>query len=150
MVPSQDFRLTETDEQTGRSVINHAGGQRCGPVDGVVLEIAFSAAPDRSVVVLSDDSPFDEGLHIYLLGADGQIIDGIHSNTLYSPGIFRHVATHGMSFEFSFFLIEHDYRLICRDRHFWRPLPRGWSYYGWKIGRYLSLETIPNRRDINV
>lgn len=57
-------------------------------IDGVVLEKQFSVE-EKYLLFLTEGCPYEEGLHIYLLNHEFQIIDGIELSGAYATGILK-------------------------------------------------------------
>lgn len=132
-----DYRLSETDKARGRSQLLRADAS-IAEVDGVVLEAQFELPDGTGLVWLADDSPYDEGLHIYLLSADGRILDALESTGVFSPGVLKIQATGETWVAFTFYLSDPVQRLEIVATAGWRRLPGGWRYK--KLGRHrLSL-----------
>jgi hypothetical protein len=72
-------------------------------VDGVSLERQLRLAPGY-LLFLTEDSPFEEGLHIYLLDDDKSVLDAVELSAPYASGILTDLVTEGdASVSFSFF-----------------------------------------------
>jgi hypothetical protein len=72
-------------------------------VDGIVLEHQLQIGPGH-LLFLTDDSPFEEGLHIYLLDRDMHVIDGLELGAPYAAGTLGDVTREGdTAVSFSFF-----------------------------------------------
>ncbi len=61
------------------------------------------ASGQRYVLITSDDNPFDEVLHIYLLDLELNILDEMDLSQPYTPGIYRPQHHYGERLEFTFF-----------------------------------------------
>ena len=98
-------------------------------VDGRVLEAQFALGHDATLVWLTDDSPYEEGLHIYLLSAAGRIEDAVEAGAAWTAGILEILATSERSVDFTFFRNDSRYRLDVEDSAEIRLLlPAGWRY----------------------
>lgn len=72
-------------------------------VDGVSLEAQFQCSSGY-LVITSDDIPYEEGLHFYLLGGGGEVLDELSLGQINHSGILRNVVPHADDrLEFSFF-----------------------------------------------
>ncbi len=148
MEPRADVSIAGVDPEIGTCLIVLPDGVRIGPVDGQLLEAAFTLSDARTLVILSHDCMFEEALSIYLLGPDAQIEDRIHTRVMYTAGFFKMVRLCADGLEFNLYSTEQTYRLkISEPRWRWR-LPRGWIYGGWQMRRPLSLCEVatPSRR----
>jgi hypothetical protein len=72
-------------------------------VDGVNLEKQLRVASGY-LLFLTENSPYEEGLHIYLLGDDKSVLDAVELSAPYASGILTDVVTEGDgSVSFTFF-----------------------------------------------
>lgn len=123
------FSLTPSDV-AGRAVLGRRDGRGDAvTVDGTVLE-AQHALPDGGTLVwLTDDSPYEEGLHVYLLDADGAVEDAVEAGAMWAAGILE-LGAHGAEWiELAFFNNDRRYRLTVEPTAGVRlRLPAGWRY----------------------
>ncbi len=108
----------------------HANDQPTGiPLDGRRIEAQFELDSGEYLLWLTDDSPYDEGLHIYLLDDTGPPIDAIEAGADFTAGIPRIQATGRDWVLFEFFTNGVSYRLDILERPVFRwRLPPGWRY----------------------
>ena len=108
----------------------HRDGVMSGAVvDGEVIEAQHELADGAALVWLTDDSPYDEGLHIYLVSAEGKIQDAVEAGSTFSPGILGIRESGGDWVEFDFFRNDQVYRLeVAAKPRFHLLLPPGWKY----------------------
>ena len=88
-------------------------------VDGVIIEAKFELSDGSALIWLTDNSLYDEGLHIYLIGQDDLIEDALEAGVLFGmggPGILRIVKTGRDWVEFEFFLNGIVYRLEVAEQ----------------------------------
>ena len=109
------------------------GAPSATALSGVVLETALWWE-DHLLLFLTDDIPFEEGLHIYLLDERLQIVDQVHMVGAYTTGVFTAVdLTKEDTVRFRFFggivwtltLLEQDefaWPFFSDPRGVWRPL----------------------------
>lgn len=72
-------------------------------IDGIVLEKQFSFE-NKYLLFLTEDCPFEEGLHIYLLDHELQILDGVELGGAYASAILNDVKIENNSIvSFAFF-----------------------------------------------
>jgi hypothetical protein len=99
-------------------------------IDGCVLEAQFQCVPGYLLLV-TEDCPYEEGLHVYLLGPAFTVLDRIELSRPYSPGILKILdATAAGQIAFSFFgderwrltVYDHPRRRMFRKR--WLKLHR--------------------------
>jgi len=92
-------------------------------VRGAVLEAQFAVSGGAYVLLATDDCPYEEELHVYLLNPEFVLVEQLHLGYAYTPGILRDVRiTVGNQLEF-LFIGERRYRLSILDRptYFWNP-----------------------------
>ncbi len=100
---------------------------------GSCIEAQFELESGDVLLWLSDDSPYDEGLHIYLLGGGVRILDVIEAGADFAAGLLRIHASGAKWVRFEFFTNDVEYRLDVFDRPvFRRRLPSGWRYGKWR------------------
>jgi hypothetical protein len=98
-------------------------------VESEILEAEQELEDGRQLVWLTEASPYEEGLHVYLLSAAGEILDEIEAGADFAPGILRIEALGSSSVHFTFFKNDVRYRLDVAPRpKLFRPLPTGWRY----------------------
>jgi hypothetical protein len=72
-------------------------------VQGSRLEAQYEVS-GRFLLMLTEDCPYEEGLHIYLLDGGNSILDETHMGQPYTPGILSHLeATDHDELQFAFF-----------------------------------------------
>jgi len=104
MVPITDFTLQPPPDQapSRRSRLFYRG-QAVADLDGRSLEFQFQCGPDY-LLLLTEDNPYEETLHVYLLGPDLKLLDRLDLENPYSSGILADVqAVSERRLEFSFF-----------------------------------------------
>lgn len=125
MEPIDLFSLTDDAAPAGRRRIVAPGGQSGPATEGRTMEGQYRCAAGY-LLLLTENSPYDEGLHILLLGPDCRLRDQIQIGTTYNPGILTEQAVEGETLAFSMF--GHRWRLRVHEtaRH-WPGLatPRG-------------------------
>jgi len=84
------FSIRPVEEPKGDSRL-FANGTDVGVVEGLVLEGQYRCGPGF-LVVTSDDSPFEEGLHFYLFDRSLARLDDVSLGRMYHAGIYRDVA----------------------------------------------------------
>ncbi|MBI1353593.1 MAG: hypothetical protein GC160_04550 [Acidobacteria bacterium] len=73
-------------------------------VEGAVLEAQYETDCGEILLFATDDSPYEEQLHIYLLDSDSQVQESLHIGQAYTPGILKDLrADPGDSVTFRFF-----------------------------------------------
>jgi len=74
-----------------RSAVLRDGRPTGAEIDGIVLEGAFATGMG-TLVLTTDDTPFEERLHIRLFAPDGRTLDRADLGHAYLGGIVRDVA----------------------------------------------------------
>jgi len=115
--PVELFSLTDHAALDGRRRIVAAGGQPGLATKGQTLEGQYRCSAGY-LLLLTENSPYDEGLHILLLGPDYRLLDEIEVGTSYSPGILSEQTVEGEALGFAMF--GHRWRLRVHDS------PRRW------------------------
>jgi hypothetical protein len=136
---------------------SRAGGgtrpARCGPeaADGATMtldgenELArHRLSGDRTLVWRDDGSPYDNTLHVYVLAADGSIIDALEAGAAFTTNILAFRSEGPDVFDFSFFANDKFYRLkVDQEPSLRMPfrLPLGFRYKS-ALGRHVISVTM--------
>jgi hypothetical protein len=123
------FSLATSIQKDRRAVLKGPERVPVAEVDGIVLDAQFELDDGSKLIWLTDDSPYDEGLHIYLLGRDDIPEDSVEAGAVFAGGIlkFREIGSRWV--DFAFFLNSKVYRLEVQERPRFRlRLPTGWKY----------------------
>lgn len=86
---------------------------------------------DRMLLWRDDGSPYDNTLHVYVLAADGSIIDAIEAGAAFTTNILVLRSEGQNVFDFSFFANDKTYRLAVGHEPSLRTpfsLPLGFRY----------------------
>jgi hypothetical protein len=123
-------------------------GRRVGTLlAGLAVAGQFQLDDHRTLLVLDDDSPHDEGLHLYLLGPRGEVEDELEAAAPFCPGIFRVLAAGSTWVELEFFSNDLAYRLEIAPRPTLRfRTPPGWRYPRVFDRHRLSVRAVPVTR----
>ena len=137
------YALAHTDPRTGKATLTREGKTLPDVFEGVFLEAQFLLEDYLSLVFLSDDDPYDAGLHIYLLSEDGSTLDALEAGVAYASGIFK-IKQYGDTWiEFEFFTNDTVYKLTTLERQqFQFSLPTGWKYKHFLQKHQLLLEQL--------
>ncbi|HLL52602.1 MAG TPA: hypothetical protein VK447_03590 [Myxococcaceae bacterium] len=136
----QRYSLVEVDREKGLSRLTRDGRPLGFVANGVVLEAQYELRDGRGLVWLTADCPYEEGLHVYLLGPGGEVEDVVEAGAMYAPGILKIRAAGADWVEVGFFLNGFVYRLEIGERARLRmPLPIGWRYGRWLARHRLSV-----------
>jgi hypothetical protein len=132
MRPVTRYSLIDSSRENQRSVLARDGRATAVEVDGVVIEAQFELSDGSALIWLTDDSPFDEGLYVYLLNKDDAIEDALEAGAILGlggPGILKIAKTGEDWAEFEFFLNGSLYQLkVIQQAKFHLQLPAGWRY----------------------
>jgi hypothetical protein len=145
--PASRFSLLDPDRRTGHSALA-LDGRRVGTlIAGLSVAAQYQLDDSRILLVVDDDSPHDEGLHIYLLGPAGEVEDALEAGAPFCPGVFKLLAAGSTWVELEFFTNEVAYRLEIGARPTLRfRTPPGWRYRRILDRHRLSVRTLPLRR----
>ena len=114
---------------SGEMMLSRDGAQNAIRFAGQCIEAQFSLADGAVLLVLSDDSPYEEGLYVHLLDALGTVIDSILGSSPYASGIFKFKASGNNWMDFNFFSNDVTYRVsVLEASRFRFILPTGWKY----------------------
>jgi hypothetical protein len=129
MRATDQYSLVSTNQDGRRAVLKRQGQTQVVEVDGTLLEAQFELDDGSRLIWLTDNSPYDEGLHIYLIRQDGIPEDSLQAGADFAAGILKFREVRSWSIDFEFFLNSVVYRLEIEQtpRHrLW--LPAGWKY----------------------
>jgi hypothetical protein len=123
------YSLVEVDPETHRARLARDGKALELAVTGVILEAQFELPDGSALIWLTQDCPYEEGLHVYLIRPDGGLEDALEAGAAYTPGILKIQATGETWVQLGFFGNGVVYRLEVepRARARWL-LPLGWRY----------------------
>ena len=109
------------------------GGRNCGEsVEGLVLEAVYPVAVGYMLFV-TDDVPFEEGLHLHLVDHDGKLLDTIFLGAAYTTGSLSELRRIAPDlFRFSFFENQPLRLQVCEASRFRWPCQGGVS--GARVG----------------
>jgi hypothetical protein len=97
------FRLEPLPGEKPRSRVVAGGAATATVIEGVVLEAQFRST-QGFLLLTSDDTPFEEVLHVRLLDAQFRVLDGVDLGQAYHPGLLRNLRVSGdAELCFSFF-----------------------------------------------
>lgn len=123
------YSVVKAKRENQRSILARNGQTLNLEVEGTVLEAQFELE-DRCVLIwFTDDSPYDEGLHVYLVGENDTVSDALEAGADFTPGILKIKKTGEDWVEFEFFSNDSIYRLeITKEAGLRLSLPAGWKY----------------------
>ncbi len=128
MQPMTRYSVEATPTEPGSVTVLRDGTAVATKLPGQRLEAQFELRDGRSLLWITDDSPYDEGLHVYLVDAGGHLEDAVEAEAPFAPGILRIERTGADWVEFQFFKNDQRYRLTVTDPRWRFRLPAGWSY----------------------
>lgn len=141
----QSFSLRRIGGELPRSALLWRGDPTGLTVDGLTIEKQFRVQPGY-LLLITEDSPFEESLHVYLLSPERNLLDALELSVPYAPGILDRLdEREPASLTFSFFG-DDRWRLDVRDSPTtrWRFAPLApWRYKaGWVRPRWLALRRL--------
>ncbi len=129
MKPILNYTIEVIDKARGKSRLYKNNKPLEIRLEGLSLVQQFQMENDAALLFLTDDSPYDEGLHIYLLESGDTLVDGIEGGAAFTPGIVKIQKTGDTWVEFQFFTNDVVYRLkISSQSRLNISLPKGWKY----------------------
>lgn len=100
---SDDFSVARVEGDLPRSDLLWRGEPTSVRVDGVTLEQQLPV-DGGYLLFLTEDSPYEEALHIYYLDPERRLVDGLELAAPYASGILADVRPEGdRAVSFSFF-----------------------------------------------
>ena len=113
---------------------------------GQALEAQFEFENADALIFLSDNCPYEERLHVYLLRPDDSIQDALEAGAAYTPGLLQIIDSGADWVELKFFQNAKKYRLEIASRtvFFWH-LPKGWRYKKRWCRHRLKLYEVANK-----
>jgi hypothetical protein len=123
------YSLINVDKDGHQARLVICGQPTSTIVDGVAVEAQFDVAGGQGLIFLTEDSPHDEGLHVYLVGDEGTIEDAVEAGSTFSAGMLEIKDVRQDSLDLHFFQNDVLYRIELRSRREFRFfLPAGWRY----------------------
>ena len=116
MQAASHYSLHRDDAAQDTSQLLRSGTRLALQIEGVLLESQWQLADGRALLLLTDDSPYDEMLHIYLLDAQGlQVLDALEAGSptgLGGAGVLS-ILRHGDTWlELAFFKGRAGFRIV--------------------------------------
>lgn len=115
------------------------------PLDGQQEVARQPLSRGRALVWRDEGSPYDNVLHVYVLAADGAVIDAVEAGAAMTTGLLDIRGAHGDAVDFGYFDNAQTYRLTVDDAASLRlplRLPAGFHYKR-ALGRHvLSITTL--------
>lgn len=102
----RSFSLKPIDSPLPRSELFWEGNQTPLVVDGSSLEAQYRI-DSRYLLLLTENCPYEEGLHIYLLDNAHRVLDGLELSVPYAPGTLKNLRALDNALTFSFFGEDH-------------------------------------------
>jgi hypothetical protein len=141
MLPSTTFSVLSRDDAAGTTTLKRG---RALVLDGVALEAEHAAPGGETLLWLTENDPYDERLHVYLVGRDDSVLDAIATWTDFTPGVLRLDALGPRHVDFRFFATDERWRLTLRDApRVSLRLPSGFAYAGLSLRHRLTIERLP-------
>lgn len=123
------YSVVEAKRENQLSILARDGKALDLELEGSVIEAQFELEDGCVLIWLTDDSPYDEGLHVYLVDECDTISDALEAGADFTPGILKTAKTGKDWIEFEFFSNDSIYRMAITKEA--RPrvlLPPGWKY----------------------
>lgn len=127
------FTLTDSHrKKEGMMLVSKEGKPLSIDVDGLIIDEQFELENGDYLVWLTDDSPYDELLHIYLINPEGIIQDAVEAGSRWGigpGGVLRIKVFNNDWIDFSFFSGDTTYKLeISSQKKRFGRLPYCWRY----------------------
>ena len=146
MTPIQRFSLSalrKSGEDPYKGPISAVlrDGEPVGTVlDGAVLEAQYEIG-GAFLLLVSDDCPYEETLHAYLIDEQGKVLDRADLGYAYTSGVLRNIKVTGedtLEFEFTGSSL---YRLVVhsRPRRFWNASGGAGEILRFPAGRRIQI-----------
>ena len=81
MRPCTQYSLRIEDQGHPQARLMRDGAATEWRVDGVLLEAQFERDDGSVLLLLTEDSPYDELLHVYLLDGGGALVDALEAGS---------------------------------------------------------------------
>lgn len=132
MRPCTRYSLRIEDQSHPQARLLRDGVDTEWRVDGVLLEAQFERDDGSVLLLLTEDSPYDELLHVYLLDGGGTLVDALEAGSrsgLGGAGILELRRHGGDWLELGFLKGSPDFRIQVLAQPQIRVLaPQGWRY----------------------
>lgn len=107
--------VNQANDKPPRIFLRYASNYRL-EVTGAILERQFTDG-GRHILFVTEDIPFEETLHIYLVNSNLEPIDHLSLSAIYSPGILKNISiTAPNEISFSFFDAQETWRLTVTEK----------------------------------
>ncbi len=133
MHPIESFTLADFHRKKDKKILLNKEGKTISvEVDGTLIEAQFELNDGRYLIWLTEDCPFDEMLHVYLIDRDGTVEDSVEAGApggMGPSGILSFLDVGENWVKFSFFGKD----MVCSlelspNPKIFRPLPECWRY----------------------
>jgi hypothetical protein len=112
-------------------------------LEGSVLDAQLELEDGRILVFITDGSPYDEGLHVFLLTSAGEVIDTLEAGHAFAAGILTVDRLGPAWVEVTFFKNDVRYRIdVSETARLHLSLPAGWRYTRWLRRHRLSVSQV--------
>ena len=129
MLATKRYSIAKTNHRSNYSTLAYDGKMLDLEVKGVILEAQFELEGGYMLIWLTEDSPYDEGLHVYLIDENNNTSDALETSAIFTSGILRIIKTGKDWVKFKFFSNDSIYMLeIKKTGSVQVLLPRGWKY----------------------
>ncbi len=137
--------VRHTSKDDSRSRLLYKGLDSGLLLDGLLLEAQYECSAGY-LLMLTEDCPFEEALHIYLLDRSLRPIDKLVLGKAYEPGILKSLKVSGKnSLEFSFFGGDTWWlRVLEKPRYHFSFSVGEWLIFYWPLHRPFRYAFRPN------
>jgi hypothetical protein len=87
---TESFSLKKIEGELPRSELLRDGSATGLIVDGIDLNRQYQVEAGF-LLFITENCPFEEGLHIYLISPELKILDGFEFDAIYTPGVVRDI-----------------------------------------------------------
>ena len=151
MTEIDSFQLIRKDPADGdpyrepQCEVVHRGRPLGLTIAGARLEAQFEVNRGSYVLLVTDDTPYEETLRAYLLDGDGRIIDRTRLGYAYTAGVLRDIQIVGERSVVFAFTSEARFRLTvhARPQRFWNVSGGVGEAVRFLLGRRLELTRDP-------
>jgi hypothetical protein len=129
MTPMTRYSLARQDAERHHAQLVRDGKPLPLMLEGLRLEAQLEGDQGEALLLLTEESPYEEGLHVYLIDSKASVVDSMEAGAPFSPAILalKQMGEHWLEFEF--FQTGTLYRLYVEPRAalHW-PAPKGFKY----------------------
>lgn len=129
MNPSSRYVVHSRDREHETITLARDGTSHYFRLDGNCVEAQFDLDSGEVLLILSDGSPYEAALHIYLLDKHDVVVGAIEGASPYASGIYKFIESGDDWLNFNFFTNDVVYRLgVFESPRLLFSLTTGWKY----------------------